>query len=193
MGLLHFYLSSWGSREVPCTVRKQKGKVGVFWIPILTPMSTSCAAASTSQAFQASISSSVKWGLSPHLAELLRRSNKAILGTWCLVLWTWLAECYFSLAASVGTEVWPAKRSDGRQIFCVLWVTMGWDQATILSWEGSSPENLKAAFIFSNPEKGIQFFLFLSWESQSTFARKWGCHFPTSQAPRLIHCSIRSG
>lgn len=59
----------------------------------------------------------------PHRAvKKIKRSNS---GNICLVPQTWLTKCYFSLAVSLGTEVWPAKRSDGRQIFHVLWVTTG--------------------------------------------------------------------
>lgn len=59
----------------------------------------------------------------PHWAvKKIKRSNS---GNICLVPQTWLTKCYFSLAVSLGTEVWPAKRSEGRQIFHVLWVTMG--------------------------------------------------------------------
>lgn len=58
-----------------------------------------------------------------------------------------LNQCYFSLVAGWGQGkegkwgmYFPRNFMGGSFYVCVLWVTVGQSQGTILSWEGSSPK-----------------------------------------------------
>lgn len=98
--------------------------------------------------------------------ELLRRSNKVILGI-CSAPCAWTQWMLFQSGCWYGDRgkegKWgmnlPRDLMGDRSYFCVLWVT-GWVRGTILSWEGSSLKTWKPLSFLATQRKAFNFFYF---------------------------------